>query len=96
MTTTATTTKPSKRRERSKRSLDRLDQIRELSQEIREHEKGIKAAAAKRRRLAILCWEDNVTYAEMAAAMDSTEQNVYKVIREHIASAREPEPAPEQ
>lgn len=87
---TATDTKTSKRRrpERSKRSLDRLAQIRTLSEEIREHERGIKAAAAQRRRLAVACWEDSITYAEMAEAMGSTEQNVYKVIRDHIASLR--------
>ena len=88
---TTTDTKPtSKRRrpERSKRAIDRLDQIRDLTHEIREHEKGIKTAADKRRRLAIACWEDSITYAEMAEAMDSTEQNVYKVIRDHIAALR--------
>lgn len=91
---TTTETKPtSKRRrpERSKRALDRLDSIRGLSEEIRHHEREIKRAAAERRTLAIACWEDSITYAEMAEAMGSTEQNVYKVIREHIAALRDDE-----
>ena len=86
--TTQTVVKPHRRPERSKRVLARLAEISILTDEIREHEKGIHAAAAKRRILAIKCWEDNVTYAEMADAMGATEQNVYKVIREHIASLR--------
>lgn len=88
---TTTTTLPRSRRrnyERPKRDTDRLDLVASLTKQIREHETGIAEAAERRRRTVIALWQSGVTYREIAEAMDVTEQNVYKILRAHIASVR--------
>jgi len=62
-----------------------LNQISALTERIREHQRGIEDCAAERRTFIMALRDMKVTYRAIAEAMGTTEQNVYKILREYIA-----------
>lgn len=71
-----------KRERRDMSEIDtKLDHVTKLTKDIRAHQVGI-VQTSKRRRSAVL-WlrEKGVPYKEIATAMNTTEQTVYKIIR---------------
>lgn len=63
-----------------------LDSVRELTMQIRQRQKDIEALSQKRRTTIQRLRGSKVTYREIAEAMGTTEQNVYKILREFIAA----------
>jgi DNA-directed RNA polymerase specialized sigma24 family protein len=72
-----------------KRDENALDEIRLITQMIREHQKNIERLGVKRKSTILKLRKHRITYREIAEAMGTTEQNVYKIIREDIP--RDPE-----
>jgi DNA-directed RNA polymerase specialized sigma24 family protein len=67
----------------SKTNNDRLaDEVRILTYIIRGHQEAIVESAKKRREKVMKLREDQVTYREIAEIMGTTEQSVYKIIRQ--------------
>ena len=66
-----------------------LDEVKLITQMIREHQKSIEKLGLKRRAKILNLRKHRITYREIAEAMGTTEQNVYKIIREDIP--RDPE-----
>lgn len=61
-----------------------LAEIKRLTDEIRGHQESISRCAQERRDHILTLRRDRITYREMAAAMEVTEQSVYKILRDHI------------
>lgn len=59
----------------------KLDHITKLTKEIRAHQIGIVQVSKRRRTIVLWLRERNVPYKEIATAMSTTEQTVYKIIR---------------
>lgn len=72
-----------------KKDENNLDEVRLITQMIREHQRAIERLGEKRRRKILTLRTHRITYREIAEAMGTTEQNVYKIIREDIP--RDPE-----
>lgn len=62
-----------------------LGQIQALTERIRSHQRGIEDCAKERRGFIMALRDMKVTYRAIAEAMGTTEQNVYKILREYIA-----------
>lgn len=72
-----------------KRDENSLDEVKLITQMIREHQRAIEKLGVKRRGRILNLRKHRITYREIAEAMGTTEQNVYKIIREDIP--RDPE-----
>ena len=59
----------------------KLDHVTKLTKEIRAHQVGIVQVSKRRRSVVLWLRERNVPYKEIATAMNTTEQTVYKIIR---------------
>lgn len=62
-----------------------LDSVRELTMQIRQRQRDIEKLSQNRRAIIQRLRGSKVTYREIAEAMGTTEQNVYKILREFIA-----------
>ena len=62
-----------------------LSMIQSLTERIRAHQRGIEDCAKERRDFIVALRDMKVTYRAIAEAMGTTEQNVYKILREYIA-----------
>lgn len=62
-----------------------LDSVREFTMQIRQRQRDIEELSQKRRAIIQRLRGSKVTYREIAEAMGTTEQNVYKILREFIA-----------
>ena len=62
-----------------------LDRVRLLTGEIRARQNDIQQLARERRTAIVSLRNHRITYRENAEAMGVTEQNVYKILRDHIA-----------
>jgi DNA invertase Pin-like site-specific DNA recombinase len=62
-----------------------LNMIQALTERIRSHQRGIEDCAKDRRGYIMALRDMKVTYRAIAEAMGTTEQNVYKILREYIA-----------
>lgn len=62
-----------------------LDSVRELTMQIRQRQRDISDLSQQRRTIIQRLRGSKVTYREIAEAMGTTEQNVYKILREFIA-----------
>lgn len=62
-----------------------LGSVRELTMEIRQRQRDIEDLSQSRRAIIQRLRGSKVTYREIAEAMGTTEQNVYKILREFIA-----------
>jgi DNA invertase Pin-like site-specific DNA recombinase len=62
-----------------------LNTIQKLTERIRSHQRGIEECAKERRDFIVALRDMKVTYRAIAEAMGTTEQNVYKILREYIA-----------
>lgn len=65
----------------NKRDEQPLEEVRVMTRMIREHQDQIIRLGKKRRVKVLKLREHRITYREIAEAMGSTEQNVYKIIR---------------
>jgi len=59
----------------------KLDHVTKLTKEIRAHQIGIVQVSKRRRNAVLWLREKGVPYKEIASAMSTTEQTVYKIIR---------------
>ena len=59
----------------------KLDHVTKLTKEIRQHQVGIVQVSKRRRSIVLWLRERDVPYKEIASAMGTTEQTVYKIIR---------------
>lgn len=59
----------------------KLDHVTKLTKEIRAHQVGIVQVSKRRRTVVLWLRERNVPYKEIATAMSTTEQTVYKIIK---------------
>lgn len=64
-----------------KRDQQGLEDVRVMTQMMREHAAAIARISKKRRAKVLKLREHRVTYREIAEAMGTTEQSVYKIIR---------------
>jgi hypothetical protein len=62
-----------------------LATVRELTMQIRQRQRDIEELSHNRRTAIQRLRGEKVTYREIAEAMGTTEQNVYKILREFIA-----------
>lgn len=62
-----------------------LESVRELTMQIRQRQRDIESLSQTRRTAIQRLRGSKVTYREIAEAMGTTEQNVYKILREFIA-----------
>lgn len=62
-----------------------LGSVAELTMQIRQRQRDIEELSHKRKTVIVRLRGSRVTYREIAEAMGTTEQNVYKILREHIA-----------
>lgn len=62
-----------------------LDQIAALTEGIRAHQRGIEDLSQERKGVIVSLRDMKVTYRVIAEAMGTTEQNVYKILRDYIA-----------
>lgn len=62
-----------------------LNEIQVLTERIRSYQRGIEDCARDRRGYIMALRDMKVTYRAIAEAMGTTEQNVYKILREYIA-----------
>lgn len=65
-----------------------LKDVHEITSGIREHQRAIEQLSKARREKILRLREHRITYREIAEAMGTTEQNVYKILRDHIADSR--------
>jgi DNA-directed RNA polymerase specialized sigma24 family protein len=63
-----------------------LTQVRRLTQEIRTRQNEIEELSKQRRKVIMSLRGESVTYRSIAEHMGTTEQNVYKIVRDHLAS----------
>lgn len=68
-----------------KRDEDALGKVKVLTGMIRQHQKDIERLSRERRTAIVRLRDHRITYREIAEAMGTTEQNVYKILRDHIA-----------
>lgn len=68
-----------------KRDEDALGKVKVLTGMIRQHQKDIERLSKERRNVIVRLRDHRITYREIAEAMGTTEQNVYKILRDHIA-----------
>jgi len=59
----------------------KLQHVTKLTKEIRAHQVGIVQVSKRRRNAVLWLRERGVPYKEIASAMNTTEQTVYKIIR---------------
>ena len=74
-----------------------LIEVKELTMQIRQRQRDIENLANTRRAAIVRLRQNRVTYREIAESMGTTEQNVYKILRDHIAAkatAAEPPQVP--
>lgn len=64
---------------------DDLATVKELTMQIRQRQRDIEELSHTRRAVIQRLRGSKVTYREIAEAMGTTEQNVYKILREFIA-----------
>lgn len=69
---------------------DDLLAVKEFTMQIRQRQRDIETLSDKRREAIVRLREGRVTYREIAESMGTTEQNVYKILRDYIASKRIP------
>jgi hypothetical protein len=62
-----------------------LESVKELTMQIRQRQRDIEEISHSRRSIIQRLRDSKVTYREIAEAMGTTEQNVYKILREYIA-----------
>lgn len=62
-----------------------LESVRELTQKIRQRQRDIEDISHERRTIIQRLRRSRVTYREIAESMGTTEQNVYKILRDYIA-----------
>jgi DNA invertase Pin-like site-specific DNA recombinase len=62
-----------------------LESVKELTMQIRQRQRDIEELSHSRRSIIQRLRDSKVTYREIAEAMGTTEQNVYKILREYIA-----------
>jgi len=62
-----------------------LGLIASLTEGIRAHQRGIEDLSRERKDAIVSLRDMKVTYRVIADAMGTTEQNVYKILRDHIA-----------
>jgi len=65
-----------------------LEEIKSLTELIRGHQRAIEEISTIRRNLILGVRNKRITYREIAAAMEVTEQSVYKILRPSIATAK--------
>lgn len=58
--------------------------VREDTEQIREHQRAIEGIGQSRKQKIMSLRSRLVTYREIAQAMQTSEQNVYKIIRDEI------------
>jgi DNA-directed RNA polymerase specialized sigma24 family protein len=61
-----------------------LDEVRLQTRMIREHQREIENLGSKRKRTIMRLRANLITYRKIAEAMETSEQNVYKIIRDEI------------
>ena len=61
-----------------------LDEIRLMTHLIRDHQRQIEDLGKRRKRTIMRLRSHLTTYREIAEAMETSEQNVYKIIRDEI------------
>jgi DNA-directed RNA polymerase specialized sigma24 family protein len=66
-----------------------LDEVKELTDLIRNHQRAIEEISKVRKAVILSLRRKRITYREIAAAMNVTEQSVYKILRDTI-SRKEP------
>lgn len=59
-----------------------LEEVQAITRMMREHQDSITRLGRRRRGLILKLREHRITYREIAEAMGSTDQNVYKIIRD--------------
>ena len=69
---------------------DDLLSVKEFTMQIRQRQRDIETLSDKRREAIVRLRENRVTYREIAESMGTTEQNVYKILRDYIAAKRIP------
>ena len=62
-----------------------LDKVKVLTGMIRQHQRDIERLSRERRTVIMRLRDHRITYREIAEAMGTTEQNVYKILRDYIA-----------
>lgn len=67
---------------------DDLLAVKEFTMQIRQRQRDIETLSDQRRSAIVRLRENRVTYREIAESMGTTEQNVYKILRDYIASNR--------
>lgn len=65
-----------------------LDEIKAMTALIRNHQQAINEISAQRKNIILGLRRKRITYREIAAAMNVTEQSVYKILRTTIAENR--------
>lgn len=68
-----------------KRDEDALGKVKVLTGMIRQHQRDIERLSRERRNAIVRLRDHRITYREIAEAMGTTEQNVYKILRDYIA-----------
>lgn len=68
-----------------KKDVDALDKVKVLTGMIRQHQRDIERLSRERRSVIMRLRDHRITYREIAEAMGTTEQNVYKILRDYIA-----------
>jgi DNA-directed RNA polymerase specialized sigma24 family protein len=58
-----------------------LEEVKLLTSMMREHQDAIMRLSKRRRKIVLRLRDEKVTYREIAEAMGTTEQSVYKIIR---------------
>jgi DNA invertase Pin-like site-specific DNA recombinase len=67
-----------------------LSEIKALTGLIRNHQKAIEDISKTRKDIILSLRRKRITYREIAAAMNVTEQSVYKILRDTIVRAPKP------
>lgn len=67
---------------------DDLLAVKEFTMQIRQRQRDIETLSDQRRTAIVRLRENRVTYREIAESMGTTEQNVYKILRDYIAANR--------
>lgn len=86
-----TTREKPKKREKPVSEADQqsLNEIQMLTEMMRSHQNGIVECSKRRKTVILRLRKNEVTYTKIAEAMQVSEQNVYKIIKDDIP--REPE-----
>lgn len=62
--------------------------VKSITEDIREHQRAIERLSKNRKEKILRLRDHRITYREIAEAMGTTEQNVYKILRASIAAER--------